>query len=58
MATFDGFENKSDLRPWKFKLLEESWNFQTFKLYYFDKYFKVLKALMAIHLSSEIIHLN
>jgi hypothetical protein len=48
MATFHWFENKSDLRRWKFKLSEESWNFQTFKLYYFDKYVKV-----AIHQSSD-----
>jgi hypothetical protein len=53
MANFHWFENKSDLRPWKSKLSEESWNFQTFKLYYFDKYVKVLKALVAIHLSRD-----
>jgi hypothetical protein len=53
MATFHLFENKSDLRPWKSKLSDESWNFQTFKLYYFDKYVKVLKPLMAIHLSTD-----
>ncbi len=33
MASFDWFENESNLRPWKFKLSKESWNFQTFKLY-------------------------
>jgi hypothetical protein len=31
MATFDWFENESNLKPWKFKLSKESWNFQTVK---------------------------
>ncbi len=31
MATFDWFENESNLKPWKFKLSKQSWYFQTFK---------------------------
>jgi hypothetical protein len=58
MATFDGFENKSNLRPSKFKLSEESWNLQTFKLYYFDKYAKVLNGLVATHCLVTVIHWN